>query len=520
MTSRVEVSNRLVLINSVSTIATRLISISVLLWLQQYLIKRITDEEYSLLPVLYSIMMFAPLITTVLTSGLGRYIVEAHAQGNDRRVTEIVSTMFPILCGAAAIFLAIGWTIAWFAGPILNIAPEYADDACLMLAILVFCAAMRLPLAPFGVGLFVRQRFVIENFIGVGTELFRLTLLFVLLFGLGTRVLWVICASCAAELANLFLVQWLSRRMVPALRFQRGQIRWATARELTNFGGWMFLSGIAATIRNGSDALVLNWLSSAFQVNVFHFGSIPKMQMGAFSSQIKRTVLPAIVSCVATSQIGKVRRAYFRASRYALWIATLPLVPGLIYGENAFVFYLGEEYRSCAVVMNMLLGVYLFAWPSVLTPELVQASGKMRRLALTEFIMHTTNLALTLLAVGYLQWGAFGSAGATLLVTMVFHPFLLWPLGMKLAGVSLRDMARDILIPGLAPGLAHLGALGAAAWWCPQPTLIGLIALCAAGGALHAACVFALGWKLEDPYCVGLLDKVLGMRRKGPMKDE
>ena len=67
----------MVLINSASSLVTRMLSISVLIWLQQYLLKRITPEEYSLLPVLYSVMMFAPLITTILISGLGRYIAEA-----------------------------------------------------------------------------------------------------------------------------------------------------------------------------------------------------------------------------------------------------------------------------------------------------------------------------------------------------------------------------------------------------------------------------------------------------------
>jgi len=77
-TPRVELSKRLVLINSASSLLTRMLSISVLIWLQQYLLMRIKPEEYSLLPVLYSVMMFAPLITTILTGGLGRYIVEAY----------------------------------------------------------------------------------------------------------------------------------------------------------------------------------------------------------------------------------------------------------------------------------------------------------------------------------------------------------------------------------------------------------------------------------------------------------
>lgn len=71
---KVEISERLVLLDSASSIATRMLSLSLFVCLQQHFLKRIPLEEFSLLPVLYSIMMFAPYITTTLTGGLGPYI--------------------------------------------------------------------------------------------------------------------------------------------------------------------------------------------------------------------------------------------------------------------------------------------------------------------------------------------------------------------------------------------------------------------------------------------------------------
>jgi hypothetical protein len=227
--SKVEISKRLVIMNSASSLVTRLLSISVLIWLQQYLLKRITPEEYSLLPVLYSVMMFAPLITTILTSGLGRYITVAYAQGDDDEVTRICSTMFPILCAAGLVFLAGGWTFAWYIDSVLNIAPERLWDARIMMALLMFAAAVRLPLAPFGAGFFVRQKFVLENLIGVATEIFRLSVLFTLLFGVSTRILWVITASVIAEFLNLAVTRTISIRLVPAQRFKWSHIHWPIA---------------------------------------------------------------------------------------------------------------------------------------------------------------------------------------------------------------------------------------------------------------------------------------------------
>ena len=72
-------SKKTVLVNSSSFAITRAINILVLVWLYQHLLKRISPSEYSIYPVLMSLMAFAPLMTGVLTSGIGRYVVEAYA---------------------------------------------------------------------------------------------------------------------------------------------------------------------------------------------------------------------------------------------------------------------------------------------------------------------------------------------------------------------------------------------------------------------------------------------------------
>ncbi len=63
MSSVSKVSKSLIQLNSLSSIALRLLSVTVLIWTQQYLLRRISPEEYALYPVLVSTMIFAPILT-------------------------------------------------------------------------------------------------------------------------------------------------------------------------------------------------------------------------------------------------------------------------------------------------------------------------------------------------------------------------------------------------------------------------------------------------------------------------
>ena len=169
MASRVEISKRLVLINTAGTVVTRLLSVSVFVWLQQYLLRRISPEEYSLLPILAAVMVFAPLLTTVLTGGIARYVTEAYAKGDERGVTQITSTIFPLLLGVSFLVLVGGGVFSWYVDRVLTIAPDRVWDARIMMSLMVFTLAFGLSATPFRLGTYVRQRFVLQNGIEFGS---------------------------------------------------------------------------------------------------------------------------------------------------------------------------------------------------------------------------------------------------------------------------------------------------------------------------------------------------------------
>ena len=92
MRSNVEIKKSLLLIGSASAFVRRVLGLTVLFWMWQYLIRRIPAEEFVLYPISMGIVALMPLVQVALASGLGRYLTEAHARGDARRVTEITST--------------------------------------------------------------------------------------------------------------------------------------------------------------------------------------------------------------------------------------------------------------------------------------------------------------------------------------------------------------------------------------------------------------------------------------------
>ncbi|MES9903805.1 MAG: polysaccharide biosynthesis C-terminal domain-containing protein, partial [Sedimenticola sp.] len=441
-----------ILINSVSSLVTRLLSVTVLIWVQQYLLKRISVEEYSLLPVIYSLIIFLPLLTLILTSGVKRYVLEAYANNEDERIAVIVSTMFPLFCLGGGFLFLIGITLAWQIDAVLRIDPEYIDDARIMLILIISLEALRVPVEAFSSGLYVKQRFVLQNVIKIASESVRMALLFTLLLGFSVSVISVVVATVVAGLMEIILLFVVSRRLLPSQRFDQSLFEWSIVKELTNFGGWSSLYGLAGMIRKAADPIILNHLSTPLDVTCFHLGSLVPIRLEVIVNQsFIGSVSPVVVGLHADKQDKKLKTIYLRLGRYAMWGVLLVIAPFLAYYEQIVTLYVGKDYLSAGTVMFLLLACYPVIYGNILYTSLANAKIRMRSLAIREAVSAVVNLMLTLLLVGHFQMGAVGAATATFIVYGLGSILLFWPFGKGMVDATWREVWTDILLPGIMP---------------------------------------------------------------------
>ena len=455
--SRIEISKRIVLINTASSSVTLILNFSVLLWLQQYLLKRLSPEEYSLLPVLMSIIAFAPLATMFLTQGLGRYITVAYAKGDDAEVSRIYSTMFPILCAAGIAILGIGCLGAWHIDTLVNVAPEFLSDARIMMSLLFFSVALRITFSLFSSGFIVTQKMMLQDMIDVACQLLRIIILLSLLFGVSTQVIWVVVATVVADVINIIVCTIVSLRIFPVQRnIILHYFRIHTAKEITSYGGWGFLQQIARTIKESLDPLILNRFASAVDVSVFYVGGIAARQLGMLLTPLSRPFIPIFGALCATEDFTKLRNTYLRTTRYHLWLILGIAVPAIIFSDEVMHLYLDGKYDQAGLIMAVLLFVIILNTFNSLGPAIVMAAGQVKELSLRYLFVQLVNIILTIFLVVNLQQGALGSAIATLITVAIFESIFYWPFCRKVAHTSTSQWMREVVFPCICSVLPSL----------------------------------------------------------------
>ena len=414
MTGKITISKGVVLVNSAGSILAKSMSIGVLVWVQQYLIKHVAVEEYSLLPPLFSMMVMLPFLTQVLKGGLRRYLLAAYDQDDDLLMCKLVSSVFPLFLVGALVLALLGSLAIAFLDTLLNIPEGYLKLARSMLAMILAVEILSLPLEAFSNGLYVKQRFILEHLIHLGAEIFRSLLIIGLLFAYEPSVLFVVLASFIASIAESLMLLLASLKVLPEQRYQLGNFDWALVSKLVRFGSWSSLYGMAGMVRKTVDSIILNRLAAPLDVACFHLGSLVPNRMEVLVNQsIAGSISPVIVGLQERDQVSRLKNAYLRIGRFTLWGVCIVIAPFLVHHQLLSELYVGQGYRVAGEVLVLLLLTYPFVYGNILHTSLANAKLKMRGLAIRESISTFGNIALTLLFVGPMQLGATGSALVT-----------------------------------------------------------------------------------------------------------
>ena len=490
-------SRRRIVVNALGGMVTRVLDITVLLWVYQHLVRRISPEEYSLLPVVTSVIILLPLIVTTFSSGVGRFVAAAHSRGDDDEITRIVSAVYPPLALAVLVMVAVGAPLIWRCDALLRIPVGFLPDARLMGGLLLGAAAFRMLVSPLTVGLFAKERFVLINALVLGGQVLKVVVLLGLLAG-STRVLWVAVAQGVSDVATTAATVFFSRRCMPSLRFVCGASDQPLRGRLLAFGGWVTLDRVGQALYRAMDPLILNRFALASDVVSFHLGGLPFRQIQPFMSALATPFQPVMAALHAHDREEALRNAFLRIGRYSLWVLGLLACPLIAWRESVFGLYLGPRASLYGQAPQVMLVLFV-AWVPFCSLQglstLAASREKLRGYTIITILGQLFNLGLTFHFLAILRLGALGSALASLIALWLMYLFGQLPLALRGFGIPAARYLREVVVEGLAPWFVALLFCVAVkshvtGWWS-------MIALGIASTALYVGCSALLLSKTE-----------------------
>ncbi len=495
--SPVVVSRRLVAVNAASFAVVRLLHVTVFLWVQHYLLAKVSAEEYMVFAVIGSLFFLMPVLTLVFTSSTSRYVMGHYAQGRGDDVTTVVSSVFPILLVVGVVILALAAVASKYVGALFVIPSTFVPDAQMMLLLLALTVTADLVLAPFTLGPHVLQKYVLNNGIGLIGEGIKIGLMVTLLFHVSARALWVAVANAAAELFCLIARTLISRWMIPQLRFSPGHVRLSTMPLLFSYGFWNAIVALGTYLRDWASLVVMNRLHMpAIHVDCFSIGATMERQAHQMWEPVRASLSPPLVALHVSGRAGALRRAYCTGGRYALWLVMGALMPLLVLRHEFMALY-APKYPQAADVMLLMLLPIPVRMVNVMLPQMAQATARLRGLAVRTLGVYGAGVLAIFAAV---RWYHAGSLGAAILYgafSVCGELLFIWPHASTLVGVRRGDLVRETIVPGVIPIALSAAALLLVRNTYHPDTWRGLAAAGALGMMVHLGGIL-LAFRADD----------------------
>ena len=451
---KISISKGLVVLNSSSSVLTRIINLTVIVWVYQHLLNRISVEEFAVYPVVTAVMVFAPLFFSVLTGGISRHIIDAYARGDGQDIGRIISSILPIIALMAVGFLILGAGFTMNVEHILNIPAHMEDEARIMLGLLIASFAAQMIALPFSTGFHIRQRFVELNLLMLAREIFRMALLLTLILGLEPRVIWVVLATVIAENVFQIILIIRSRHLVPELRFDRRLYDRDRAKSLISFGLWTTLGQLGTIMYTHAATLILNIYGTATDVTCYFIGTMLFRHLDGLILTAVIPLQPVITAMNATGDRKRLAATLLKGGRLGLWVSLAAATPAIIYAGDFVNLYLGPEYSDAAVVIILLMMIFPFSQATSLLPTAAIAMAEVRALFLPAFLFQLAGFVLMMTFAAGFGLGAIGVTLSLTIITIVSQLGYFWRLTFRLTDARPNDFVRDVLMRGWTPAIA------------------------------------------------------------------
>lgn len=438
-------------INMASCVAYRLLQISVLAWVNQYLLKRIPAEEYSIYPLMLSLIVFAGFFKSIFTSGIARFLVEADSKGDENAVTRITSSMFPVLLAAATTIVVAGFVCASRIDSILDIDKTYVTEARLMLVMLAVMMGFDVATTPFSSGLYIRHRFITINLIDLFTEIFRVALLLALLLGVGPNVIWLVVASVTGSFATTLCNLIATRRELPSAKFDRKLVSGAQMKAVMSFSAWSCTEGFSGVAAKSLPILFLNRLAGAADVTIFHLANLVDLQVKRLLAAAMRPAMPALTAMHGLGMREELRKIYYSGGRYHLWAILLPAAALYVFGADFMELYAGAEYRNAGYVVIAFFLRYPISYASAMYYRISHATGKVRTYYLMDMGSQFLLVSTFYVSLKYGDGGVVAAMWWVCAVQSAYHMFVAWPLGLRLINGNWPEFFQTTIVPGMLP---------------------------------------------------------------------
>lgn len=335
-----------------------------------YIVHQLGTEAYGVLVLILAVIGYFALLDLNLGNAVIKYVAEYHAEGDLKKINDIVrTTIFIYLFLGALGGLSIFALSSIITTQFLKIQEELlpaAQSAMNIGALGFFFTILLSALSAIPNGL--NRYDITSKFTMVITSITTLATAFLLYLGSGLKD--IVILNVSLSFLGVLCYIYICKKLLPGLRLTPA-FDYLALKKILNFGLFSSLSRISGLIQFQADRLLIGAILGASWVTyyVVPFSLIRRIM--TITARIGGVIFPVVSGLQGGNDFASIKSLYLQSSRLILTIATALCLPLILFGDRFLGLWMGEQFEQKAGIVILLLTVSLYLDAFTNVPSIV-----------------------------------------------------------------------------------------------------------------------------------------------------
>lgn len=412
------------------------------------------QSAYGLWVLVASITVYFSMLDMGYGVAQVRFAAKYRAQGDEKALNEIASTMFCMFSGVGLVTFLVAVIIALNLGRLFPL-----DDAQVRAGQIVFLfisayVALGFPVSVFGGIVNGFQRQYLNGVVAFVTAIVvALVNVAVLVTGYGLTEL--VAATTSVRILSYVAYALNAYRVFPALRIRLSYFKRDRLREVTGFSVYILIIDLANKLNYSTDTIVIGAFMGTAAVAVWAVAQRLIEIVQRITDQLNAVLFPVVVDHSTVERVDKLQKILIQGTRLSLaMVVPLATVLGLT-ARPVVMVWVGPNFEGSVNVIYILSIVVALRVGNATSTVILKGAGLHKVLALSNLSMAVSNLVLSVVLVRW--YGLIGVAIGTLIPMVVFPLFVVFPAACKRVQLPRWTVIRESIWPATWPALVMAG---------------------------------------------------------------
>lgn len=455
------------------------LNIAISFFYTPWMLKEIGTSDYALYSLILSFISYFT-IDFGLSGATTRFITKYRAEGNNKKVENIMGMMLKIFFGIDTIIFICLFICYFLISNIFHgLTIEEIERLKVLFIIAGLFSILTFALKPLDGALIAYEFFVPAKVIDMVYKVGSVLLVVVALLLGGNIYLLVLINSGLAFLTHLYKYFYWHKKtaLTPNLNFSDVD----EGKSILSYSGWSFLLGLAHRFRLSLIPSVLGIFSNTEQITLFSLGMVMEAMTWTMSSALNGLLLPKVSRLSYNNDKKGIMELMIRVGRIQLFIVFLIFGGFVICGKTFLTLWLGEGFVDIFYIVLCLTCTNLLGNTLQVAADKAYADNKIKYLSRITFT--TSFIGIVFSCIFAKQFGAVGCAICSGIALFLTQICFLYVYQKKLEINMLQFFSKchlrilPILVPFAVPFYFLYNFIDCNSWLC-LIVMVGIYILC------------------------------------------